>query len=340
MSEIAKDAGVAVSTASLVLSGKAKQQRISDDVIVRVQAAAEKRDYSPNLLVQSLQCGRTQILSFFNGFRNRNEDDLYMDRLTTALERSAGHLGYDILIYCDFRRSEQETYRYINGGRSDGLFFFAPQNNDPLLPYLRESRLPIVLINRSDTDGVLSSVQPDPEAGMRQIADRFALLGHRRIAAITNAPGSNPAGGVRIALLERFLSEHGIAIPPRWILPALDQRPEDAAMALRFLMQEPDPPTALFCWHDRIGYQILEQCVVQGISVPDRLSVVGYDGLHWPAATPHTLTSVSLNLTVLANAAVESLHGLIQGREEAVQQFLPVSLTGGSTLAAPGRGSL
>lgn len=340
LSEIAKDAGVAVSTASLVLSGKAKQQRISHDVITRVQAAAVKRDYSPNLLVQSLQCGRTQILSFFNGFRNRNLDDLYMDRLTTALERSAGRLGYDILVYCDFSRSEQETYRNINGGRSDGLFFFAPQSSDPLLPYLRESRLPIVLINRSDTEGVLSSVQPDLTMGIRQIAEQLVALGHRRIAAITHIPGGNPAGPERVALLQTFLGAHGVTIPSEWVLPALDQRPTDAEAALRFLMNEPNPPTALFCWHDRVGYQILEQCAAQGISVPERLSVVGFDGLHWPAATPHTLASASLGLDVMADAAIRLLDRLIREQEEtAVQQILPVTLAMGTTLAEPPQGT-
>ncbi len=336
LSEIAKSAGVSVSTASLVLADKAKERRISDAVITRVQTAAKTMDYAPNLLVQSMQRGQTHVLSFFNGFRNRNQDDLYMDRLSTAIEQAAGRRGYDILIYCDFRRSDQETYRNLNGGRCDGLLFFAPQATDQLLPYLRKSRLPVVLVNRFDPEHVLSSIHPHPVGGIDQIAGHLVGLGHRRFAAITNIPGGNPAAAERIAQLEAFLATHQITVPERWIVPANDHRPSDAEDALRFLMAEPEPPTALFCWHDRVGYQILEQCDVQGVAVPEQLSLFGYDGLHWPAATRHTLASVSMDLERLAEAAVDLLDGLIRRQVAApVEQVLPVSPKWGTTLGPP-----
>src|SRR5439155_25572927 len=90
LKEIAWEAGVSVSTASVVLSGKAAQRRISRAVQRRVQEVARQHDYSPNLLVRSLQEGRTHILSFYNAFGHRHRDDLHMDRLSTAIERAAG----------------------------------------------------------------------------------------------------------------------------------------------------------------------------------------------------------------------------------------------------------
>lgn len=336
LSEIAESAGVSVSTASLVLADKAKERRISEAVIARVKTVAKTMDYAPNLLVQSMQRGQTHVLSFFNGFRNRNQNDLYMDRLSTAIEQAAGRRSYDILMYCDFRRSDQETYHNLNGGRCDGLLFFAPQTNDHLLPYLRKSRLPVVLVNRADSEHVLSSVCPAPQGGIEQIADHLVQLGHRRFAAITNVPGGNPAAAERIAQLQAFLATQEIVIPEHWIVPALDHRPSDAEDALRFLMAEPEPPTALFCWHDRVGYQILEQCDIQGVSVPEQLALFGYDGLHWPAATRHTLASVSTDLEGLAEAAVALLDGLIQRQLEApLEQVLPVLPKLGTTLGLP-----
>lgn len=337
LNDIAKHAGVSVSTASAVLADKAKERRISQDVADRVRTAATQMDYAPNLLVRSLQRGKTHVLSFFNGFRARNENDLYMERLMTALERSAGRLGYDILVSCDFRRSAQETYRYLNGGRSDGLILFAPPSDDPLLPYLRTSRLPTVLVSREDSANVLPSVKGDTENGLRQVADRLIALGHRRIAIIGHVPDGNQEAAVRVALVREILANHGVIVPDRWILPASDQPADDAAEALRFLMAETTPPTALFCWHDRIGYQILAQCEIQGISVPDQLSVIGYDGLFWPASTRHTLASVSLDLVALADASVDILVRQIQRGEDVLSPrvtVLPVTLTKGTTLGS------
>src|SRR5258708_29080359 len=83
LKEIAREAGVSVSTASVVLGGKAAQRRISHAVQRRVQEVARQHDYSPNLLVRSLQEGRTHILSFYNAFGHRHPDELYIDPLAT-----------------------------------------------------------------------------------------------------------------------------------------------------------------------------------------------------------------------------------------------------------------
>jgi len=98
----------------------------------------------------------------------------------------------------------------------------------------------------------------------------------------------------------------------------------------------PEPVTALFCWHDRMGYSALEACEALGIAVPERLSVIGYDGIHWPSTSRHILTSVEVPLDTIAVSAVQLLHELILGQAEApVCRVLPVSLWQGTTLAPP-----
>ena len=332
MSDIARRSGVHSSTVSAVLAGKAKERRISEDVAARILAVAAEMDFAPNLMAHSLQRGHTHVLSFFNGFRNRDWRDAYMDALTAAVERAGGGLGYDIFVSCDFRRSSAETYRVLNGGRSDGLLFFAPQAGDPLLPYLRKSRLPVVLVSGVDEAGVLSSVTSDSEDGIRQIADNLVALGHRRVAAFT-AIGPHPDAHDRVAMLRARLAVAGVALPERWILPVdLRHSPNDDS-ALRFLLDEPEPPTAVFCWHDYIGYALVEQCEALGVSVPERLSLVGYDGLPWPAKTRHALASVGVDLDAMGEAAVETLHQLINYRApDPVQRVLPMTFRLGTTL--------
>ncbi len=332
MSDIARRSGVHSSTVSAVLAGKAKERRISEDVAAQVLAVAAEMDFAPNLVAHSLQQGHTHVLSFFNGFRNREWRDAYMDGLTAAVERAGGALGYDILVSCDFRRSAADTYRVLNGGRSDGLLFFAPHPGDPLLPYLRKSRLPIVLVSGVDETGVLSSVTGDAEEGMRQVAQNLVALGHRRVAALT-AHGVHPDAHARIVMLRARLAEAGVSLPEAWVLPVDGKDSTEGAAALRFLLAESAPPTALFCWHDHLGYMMLEQCGALGIAVPERLSLVGYDGLPWPAKTPHTLASVQVDLDAMGEAAVETLHRFITHQGPAsVQRVLPVTFCRATTL--------
>jgi len=332
MSDIARKSGVHASTVSAVLAGKTKERRISKDVATRVLAAAAEMDFAPNLTAHSLQQGHTHVLSFFNGFRNRDWRDAYMDGLLAAVERAGGRLGYDILVSCDFRRSEAETYRVLNGGRSDGLLFFAPQVGDPLLPYLRKSSLPIVLMSGVDEAGALSSVTGDVDGGTRQIAQNLVALGHRRVAALTMC-GPHPDAHERVALLRARLAEAGVHLPEAWVLPVDGKRPLECAAALRSLMDGPSPPTALFCWHDHLGYVMLEQCAALGIAVPEQLSLVGYDGLPWPAKTSHALASVEVDLDAMGEAAVETLHRLISHQSPPpIERVMPVTFNRGTTL--------
>ena len=332
LKDIARAAGVSISTVSIVLSGKASERRISTQVVQRVQSVAAQKDYAPNLLMHSLRQGRTQILSFYNGYGYRNRGDLYMDRLTTALEQAAGARHYDILTHCDFARPVDEIYRLLNGGRADGLIFFGPQQDDPLLLLLRASRLPTVILTHRDEAGILSAVSEDMVSGMQQVASELAALGHRRVAALT---GSWADAGPRIDSLRARLAEWDIPLPENWVIPVS----EDSVVlddVLHGLMASPEPPTALFCWQDRVGYQMLEACERVGIAVPEQLSLVGYDGLHWPSRSPHILASIAIDLTSLAEAAVGLLDDLLTKKVSSPQNIvLPVKLQRGTTLAPP-----
>lgn len=329
LDEVAKRAGVSRTTASLVLSGKATTHRISEETYRRVKEAAQELDYSPNLLVRSLQRGRTHVVSFFNAFRLRTVNDLYMDRLSTAIERASGKLGYDVLVHCDFSRPPEETYRFLNGGRADGLLLFAPLPDDPLLPLLRRSRLPVVLINARDSVGVLPSVRDDVESGMRQVAETLIALGHRRVAAVIEEGSDFRDAVPRVRLLQRYLRELGGDLPEHRILSYWGERRK----VLEHLFREPEPPTAIFCWRDWLAYRLLEDCDHLGMEVPAQLSVVGYDGLHWAATTRHIAASVHVDLDALAEAAVHLLHQYITGeREDYADVAIPVQLHYGTTL--------
>jgi len=332
LNQVARKAGVSVTTVSMVLAGKAAENRISEPTLHRVLDAATELDYSPNLLVRSLRHGRTNILSFLNAFRNRQTDDLYMDRLSTAVERSVGKHGLNLLVFCDFGISTDDTYRFLNGGHSDGLLFFAPRADDALLPLMRASRQPVVLINARDEHGVLPSVRDDVLSGMRQVASEWVRLGHRSIGAITESWQSPGDASTRIGLLGQHLAEHGARIAEGGVVEYAD----DTDGLLADILARPDAPTALFCWRDFVAYRMLEACDRLGVKVPGQLSVVGYDGLHWPAVTHHIAASVHVDLVGLADAAVHLLDRLILGYEgEVIEETISVTLTPGTTLGPP-----
>ncbi|RYG22590.1 LacI family transcriptional regulator [bacterium] len=325
LTEVARAAGVSPATASMVLSGKGEDVRIASATAARVRAVALDLDYSPNLLVRSLQQGSTGVLAFFSAFRVVSDEDAYMDRMNRVLERAAGRRGYDLLIHCAYDRPIEETYRAINGGRADGLVLFAPRPDDPILALMRRSRLPCVLLNTRDPEGVLPSVKDDYENGMALVAQALVQNGHRRIACVHVGPNDSPDAAERIAALDRSLAELGV-VRPEGLTINLQHR---LNTAIEELVTSPEPPTAIFCCTDHIAYHCLVALDRLGVRIPEQLSLIGYDGIRWPFDVSHRAASVVVDFNAQATAAVGLL---LDGCERGDSVTIPTSFDPGTTL--------
>lgn len=340
LTDVAALAGVSVSTVSLVLAGKGEAHRISEETNRRIHEAAATLNYAPSLLHRSVRRGRTNILSFYNSFRNRDSGDLYMDRISAAVEHAGGKHRYNVLVYCHFDQTVDETYKFLNGGLADGLILFAPGPDEPLLPLLRQSGLPTVLMNPRGPEGVLSTVVDDARHGMRLVAESLVEHGHRRVAIITQHTPGWPDPQIRETFLRSQLSELGIPAENIHLIIHRTATAEDADRMVAELLALPERPTALFAWNDRTAYSILEACLRVNIDVPRQLSIVGYDGIAWSTTSGQVVSSVSTAFEDMAGAAVEVLDLLIQGGSRRFNVEVQGTWSTGSTLApAPENGA-
>jgi len=329
--DVAKLAGVSASTVSSVLAGNSGQRRISEETHRRVRGAASALGYTPSLLHRSMRRGRTHVISLFNAFRSRRQGDLYLDRLSSAVEQAGGELGYDILVHSNFKRGVEETYEFLNGGFADGLVLFGSTADEPLLPFLRRSTLPAVLLGPRYVDPGLSSVIDNEAMGMRLVAEALVALGHRRIAAVVEEIGGvlDPTG--RLQRLRGELASRGIEFDERNVIVWNDSAPD----TVRRLLALESRPTALFVWHDGNAYRIVEACEAHGIRVPEELSLVAYDGIVWPSTSSHVIATVEVPVDQMAQVAIELLHRLIEGEPGPLSATLPVRFLPGTTLCPP-----
>lgn len=329
--QVAKAAGVSRTTASLVLSGKSDANRISTDTTTRVLEAARNLDYSPNLLGRSLHHGTTHAFAFFNGFKNRQKDDLYIFRLLDAVQTSAGNLGCDVLIHCDFSKPPEEMYRLMNGGRADGVLLFAPSLSDPLLPMLRQSRLPVVLLNVVDPENVLPSVRDDLNLGMQMLSQSLLDQGHKRLAYVYCPRFEGDDFCQRWAALYKFCEDKDVD---------LFEHPfsmhEDFGSVLRRVIDTVTPPTALIFANDKLAYKAIDTLESWGHKIPEDFSVVGYDGIRWASTTAHVVTSVMVDLPTLTQTAMNLLSSI--ARQELIPPKVtnvPVQFFPGTTVGPP-----
>lgn len=325
LTEVARVAGVSPATASMVLSGKGEGVRIASATAERVRAIAMDLDYSPNLLVRSLQKGSSGVLAFFSAFRVVASEDVYMDQLSRGLELAAGRRGYDLLLHCAFDRTAEQTYQAINGGRADGLLLFAPHDDDPVLTLMRKSRLPCVLLNTRDIEQCLPSVKDDFAHGMKCVADALADLGHRHIGALHYGSIASPDAAERINELDKNLALHGIVRPPEY---TVDGRRLPGA-GVEQLLALPDRPTAIFCCNDKTASETVDYLEGKGVRVPEEISVIGYDGLRWPSAHRHRVATVVVDIKAQAARAVDLL---IDGPVDSRDITVPTVFDPGTTL--------
>jgi LacI family transcriptional regulator len=328
LNDVARMAGVSASTVSSVLAGNTSHRRISEETHAKVHEAATVLRYTPNLLHRSMRRGRTHVISLYNAFRNRVRGDLYMDWLAGAIEQAGGELGYDILVHTNFRRDVTETFEFLNGGFADGLVLFGPTADEPLLPLLRASNLPTVVIGPRYVETELSTVVDNEQIGMEKIAESLLSHGHRVISAVVEMVDGvlDPTG--RLNLLKAELVRRGIEFDDRNVIVWDDS---GAGAVERYLALQ-SKPTALFVWHDRNAYRVVEAFEAKGLQVPRDVSVVGYDGLIWPSTSAHIVTSVRAPLDEMAERGVAILHQLISGAQGPISETLSVQFFEGTTI--------
>jgi DNA-binding LacI/PurR family transcriptional regulator len=193
---------------------------------------------------------------------------------------------------------------------------------------LRRSPLPTVLLQDAVSDPDWPRVLDDEAQGIALLVDAIVAQGHRRAAIIVGRHRHDTAR--RIARFRSQMASRGVVLPEENIVRTSER---EIGQGLQELLALPERPTVAFTWNDRLGYKLLEACDRAGVSVPEALSLVGYDGIHWPSTSRHILTSVAVDMQTLTREAVELLDHLIERQAASpVERMVPVTLFPGTTL--------
>ena len=217
LSDIARLAGVSVTTASYVINGKAEQQRISSTTVERVRAVVEEHGFTPNPQAAGLRSRHTRTL----GFILPDLENPSYARIAKQLEQGARARGYQLLIASsdDAPDSELQLLKLFRARRCDALFVASclPADDDSYCQ-LQDSGMPIIAIDRTmDPTRFCSVISDDCEASfnltrslLQPVPRQIALIGARPELSVSQAR----AAGFTQAL-EGFegevLIEHGAA---------------------------------------------------------------------------------------------------------------------------------
>ncbi|MEU3644626.1 LacI family DNA-binding transcriptional regulator [Lentzea sp. NPDC034063] len=341
LADVAAASGVSVTTASLVLTGRARELRISEAAERRVRSTARELGYRRGALVPGPRPGRSRTIGFV--LDTLASSAPAGDVVRGALE--AAHLRGSVLFVGETRGDpveERALFEAMCDRRADGIVLAATHPRPVALPDgLRD--VPVVLLNATASRPGVPSVMSDERQGGRSAARVLVEAGHvRGVHLIGVGPCDDPPGGVaaveRLAGMREVFGATGVQVAGAHRCP--EWTPQEGYDATRRLLGT-HLPRALVCFDDRLAFGACQALSEAGLSVPGDVSVLGFGDHPVASWMRPRLTTVAVPHHELGAEAVRILVEIVERRPRGVRAPLvhrvPMPLCDGGSVAPPRR---
>jgi LacI family transcriptional regulator len=326
MQDVAQASGVSQATVSLVLNNVAGV-RVAETTRLRVHAAAEELGYRRN--------PRSRADDRNGGVIGMIIDDIAaspfaVPLLEGAREAAWAH-GCVVLVTTtrNDRAMEQATLEALTRQPLIGLIYATLFTRIVEPP---RTSVPTVLLNCYDAERRYSSVVPDDVAGAKALTNTLIRAGHRRIAHLAGEDLLD-ASANRITGYQAALSEHGI-VADSDLIQRFGSGVAGGREAAHAALDLPVPPTALFCFNDRMALGALEAARERGLRVSEQLSIVGFDNDPFAASLFRGgLTTALLPHQDMAQWAVETILKEKDPKAKRVQKLMACPIVRGHSVA-------
>lgn len=274
--DIAADAGVSVSTVSRVINGSSS---VSDDKRSRVLESIKKNNFHPNAAARSLitkQSGIIAILvsdltnpSITRAFEDINSECIKKGKIAAIFEYGADSTKAAALL---IKMRESNV---------DGLVFMGVKFDDAIIDALRQLNCPVVLANQ----GILSengknefmTITTDSYHAIRDVTDFFLMEGHTRIAFIGGNKEDYTNGKLRLKGFLDVMKEHDIEVPESYVYEGEFSIAGGTNGMKAIYSENMHLPTAVITGSDMIAVGAIRYLKSVGVSVPEDVSVFGFD---------------------------------------------------------------
>ncbi len=302
INDVAAKAGVSIKTVSRVLN---REPNVKDDTRERVLAAVQELNYKPNVSARSLAGSRSYLIGvFFDNPSPAYNADVHLGAVLRCREA-----GYHLLVEpLDSTASDfaSQLIPMLATLRVDGVLLTPPVCDNPvLLDALEAAQVPYV---RVAPDGQLDRaayVRMDDRRAAQEMANHLIDLGHREIGFIKGHP-DHGASHLREEGFREAMKAHGVTVREDWVVQGWFSF-QSGYEAAKDLLARPQRPTAVFASNDDMALGVIAAANQLRLTVPDDLSVVGFDDtpsarMVWPQ-----LTTIRQPIANMAAAAADLL---------------------------------
>lgn len=310
--DIAKKLNISVSTVSYALNGGPR--RVPVEVKERVLQVARELNYRPNRVARSMITGRSHTIGIVPPEMGTNIFlGPYIRHALNGIANEAGDLHQDILVFTRYKDTTgEEMLSVLLDGRVDGVVFMAPHTTHRSIELSASRHLPCVAISGTPVEGMVTYTT-DNAHGVRLALEHLYELGHRKIAHIAGQLDMQDAI-VRLQAYQHFLHDKGLPYRDEWVVKGRFVT-EGGLAATYELLDMKERPTAIFCSNDEMAVGAVLACRERGLSVPEEMSIAGFDDAPGTQFVYPALTTVRQPIGDIGSAAVRALIQMIEGRQ-------------------------
>jgi len=328
--DVARSARVSTASVSRALN---TPQKVSPILRARIQAALDKLRYVPNGAARALASSRTHTIGAIVPTLGIG---IFAAGVVT-LQQRLEEFGYTLLIANSGNDPELESrqVRTLVERGVDGVVLVGFRHRRETYELLAKMRVPYVNTYLTRRNSLHPCIGFDQQAAAAQIVDYLIDLGHREIGVISPPPEFSDRAIIRTRGFQLAAERRGLPIPENLIATA-PYTVDGGRMALRSLLQIHPRITAVACTMDVQAMGAMFEVHAQGISVPARLSITGFDDLDPVAHLDPPLTTMHIPAAELGTSIADHLVARLNGRPVPRVTEVPAKLmVRGSTGPAP-----
>lgn len=306
--DIAKICNVSVATVSKALNDKAD---IGEETKQRIKEVAKKMGYYPQYYARAIRMNKSfniGVLFMDESMSGLTHD--YFANILNSFKVMAESKGYDItFINSSKKHKKGKTYlEHCRYRGLDGVVIACIKFDNPEVVELLESDIPVVTIDYQ-YDGRISVVSNNA-SGMKNLVEYVISKGHTKIAYISG--NATAVTKQRLESFNKTMKKHKLAVPDEYQISSGYRDLQKAAYYTKQLMELPEPPTCILYADDYSAVGGINQLREMGLSIPEDISVAGFDNIFIAGQLKPRLTTVSQDTKKIGKKAAEKLIALIE----------------------------
>ncbi|WP_372636707.1 LacI family DNA-binding transcriptional regulator [Cohnella sp.] len=303
--DVARNAGVSIAAVSYVLNGK--ENKVSQDTIVRIHDSIKELNYIPSITARGLVKNTSELIGVIipqtEDHKQLVFENPFYSEMISAIEAVVREDGYHIILA---GVDKGKTYLDISTSRNlDGAIIMGIYS-EQLYEECKQANIPIVLIDSYVHDNEFTNVGIDDELGGYMATKHLIDNGHRNIGLVTGMIRKDGVVEKRFLGYKRALQEAGLFYNPDYVFENSVSYVHGRSSGALIAEKHPEM-TGVFATADMVAFGLIRGIKEAGKEVPKDISVIGFDDISMAHMFLPPLTTVKQQIFLKGETAAKLL---------------------------------